>query len=183
MSRQSASMRRRGVSVAPVAPATPAMTARSGRLRLTAGLVLAALLLAGAGSLAAQTAPKAGGTVKVYGEFEDLFLFQQALKETPEMAGWSDEEVWDGLSAATLQAKTLEREVPDRIVWLGSLEDLRQGKATILAYGDGFGQFWFKLPPGTWTVTGSCEGYQPQERTVTLVAGQTSYLNFYLPRN
>jgi hypothetical protein len=110
---------------------------------------------------------------KVYGEFEDLRLFRASLADNPEMGEWSEKEVWDGLSGATIQAKTLRRAVPDRTVLLDG---------RILAYADVFGQFWISLPPGSYTLVGRCKGYRDCRVTVTVSAGSVQYSNFYLDR-
>ena len=48
---------------------------------------------------------------RVYVEFQDNTLFQQALQDNPDMAGWNAEELFDGVTGATLQSKTLRREL------------------------------------------------------------------------
>jgi hypothetical protein len=110
---------------------------------------------------------------RVYGEFEDAGLFGEALEAKPEMKAWSQKQVWDGLSGATIQAKTFGKPVPDRIV-------LEGGK--VLAYADGFGQFWVSLAPGPHLLTGRCKGYKDAAVTVEIAPGSTSYLNFYLKK-
>ena len=46
-------------------------------------------------------------TGRVMAEFQDLVLFQQALTDNAELSGWSAKEMFDGLTGATLQSKTL----------------------------------------------------------------------------
>lgn len=134
---------------------------------------------------AAQRAASGGGIVsegnqegspdqgKVFGEFEDMGLFERALRKRPATAGWNDKEVWDGLSGATIQAKTMGPKVPDRVVLLDG---------EILAYADGFGQYWLALPPGSYSLTGRCEGYEDAVIDVEVRRASTSYANFYLER-
>jgi len=111
---------------------------------------------------------------RVYGEFQDSVLFEKALAENPEMKTWSDKQLWDGLTGATLQAKTFDGEAPGECtVWLDE---------KILAYADGFGQFWFKIKPGVYTFAAKCPGYAPVSLKVELFAGERKYINFILPR-
>jgi hypothetical protein len=134
---------------------------------------------------AVQRAASGGGIVRegdqegsadqgrVFGEFEDLGLFERELRKRPTTAGWNDKQVWDGLSGATIQAKTMGPKVPDRVVLLDG---------EILAYADGFGQYWLALPPGTYSLTGRCEGYEDAIISVEVRRASTSYANFYLER-
>jgi hypothetical protein len=110
---------------------------------------------------------------KVYGEFEDQKLFEESLAASPEKRAWSEKQVWDGLSGATIQAKTFGKPVPDREVILG-------GK--VLAYADGFGQYWLRLPPGPYELIGRCKGYRDAKAAVAVTPGSIQYLNFYLER-
>jgi hypothetical protein len=112
-------------------------------------------------------------TGKVYGEFQDGDFWIQMLNEGADLADWDAESVWAGVTGATLQSKTVGFLVPDRTV---ALED------SVLAFTDGFGQYWFRIPNGTYPFTGSCEGYQSVTKVVTVPANDRVYLNFILPR-
>jgi uncharacterized glyoxalase superfamily protein PhnB len=112
-------------------------------------------------------------TGRIYGEFQDDFLFQQRLLEDTTLSGWTEKEIYDGGTGATLQTKTLEYFVPDRTVSLGD---------SILAYSDGWGQYFFRMPVGTYSLTGACEGYKSVTRVVRVEADVKTYLNFFLPR-
>lgn len=113
-------------------------------------------------------------TGRITGEFQDLHLFDSLKVADPALAGWNDQEVYDGVTGATLQAKTLGFDVPDRTVSIGD---------SIWAYTDGWAQFRIILPAGTHILTGSCDGYQSVTRTVTVEADTRHYVNFLLPRN
>jgi hypothetical protein len=156
-----------------------------------AALALAALLTAAAAALAGLSC--AGGAVagaaagaatgaadalgeragRVLGEFEDAALYATSLASTPEMRSWSEKEVRDGLSGATIQAKTFGGKVGDRVV-------LADGKAA--AYADGYGQFWLSLAPGVHTLVGRCRGYRDSKVVVDVAPGSVQYVNFYLER-
>jgi hypothetical protein len=115
----------------------------------------------------------AAGSGKIYGEFEDAKLLAASMESRPELRGWSEREVWDGLSGATIQAKTYGKPVPDRTI-------LCRGK--VLAYADGFGQYWLSLPAGSYELVGRCKGYRDEKRTVVVEAGSVQYVNFRLER-
>lgn len=111
---------------------------------------------------------------RVYGEFQDLTLYQERLAEDSTMQSWTEKEIFDGGTYATLQTKWLGYEVPDRMVYLGD---------QLLAYSDGFGQYWFEIQCGTYPITGSCEGYESVTHTVTVSTDEPVYVNFILPRS
>ncbi len=112
-------------------------------------------------------------TGKVYGEFQDEILWNQMLNEKPYLANWDADSVWAGVTGATLQTKTLGYEIPPRTIRLGD---------SLLAYTDGFGQYWFRIQGGTYPITGSCDGYQSVTKVVKAIPDQKVYLNFILPR-
>lgn len=113
-------------------------------------------------------------TGRITGEFQDLHLLDILKTTDPSLADWGPQEVYDGVTGATLQAKTLGRDVPDRTV---SISD------SIWAYTDGWAQFRIILPAGTHVLTGSCEGYRSVTQTVTVEPDARHYVNFLLPRN
>jgi len=108
---------------------------------------------------------------RVYGEFQDKTLW---LEHEEELKNWTEKEIFDGGTYATLQTKWLGYEVPDRMVHLGDL---------LVAYADGFGQYWTRIQCGTYPLTGSCEGYESVTHTVTISPDEPVYLNFILPRS
>jgi hypothetical protein len=113
----------------------------------------------------------AGPLGLVYGEFEDARLFFRELAKRPEMASWTAKEIFDGLSGATIQYKTYNRKVADRIV-------LVDGQ--VAAQADGFGQFWIELQPGTYKIRGACAGFKDTEAVLDIKPGSKHYLNFFL---
>lgn len=128
--------------------------------------------------LTAQVPGSAGEGVRVYGEFQDQACFDETLAEDPLLAEATEQELYDGLSGATLQTKTLGREVPGRWVCLAGPDGKPRGEP--VAWSDGFGQYWLVLPPGTWTLVAGCEGWENAVRTVTLTEGKDVCLNFFL---
>lgn len=143
-------------------------------------LVLGLYTLA-ATTLSAQAATASPGTGtkpaaqtgKIYGEFQDKSLYEKSLKANPEMKTWTDQELWDGLSGATMQTKDFGEGLPECTVWLGKEQ---------VATADSFGQFWVRLPAGTYTLTGKCAGYRDTSVTVTVEAGGKAWVNFVMPK-
>jgi hypothetical protein len=111
---------------------------------------------------------------RVYGEFQDGTLWAQAVTADTTIAGWTDEEAYDGTTGATLQYKWLQTEVSDLNVLIGD---------SLVAMGDGFGQFWFSMPEGTYTVRGASEGYVDASKTVTVTGGNRTYISLILQRS
>jgi hypothetical protein len=117
-------------------------------------------------------------TGRVYAEFQDQTLWHDALVDHPELDTWSNMELFEGTTGATLQTKWLQVELPDRILFLGD---------SLLAYSDGFGQCWACLQCGTYPITGVCEGYRGDTRTVKIVPytppeSEKSYVIFFMNR-
>jgi len=109
----------------------------------------------------------------VFGEFQDDELYRRSVDAAPAMKRWTGKELVDGLSSATIQAKTMGHAVPDRIVLLNGQP---------VAWADGFGQFWLSLPPGTYRLTGRCGGYADCDVTVACTEGSREYLNFFMKK-
>jgi hypothetical protein len=109
----------------------------------------------------------------VVGEFQDGFLFQQRLQEDSSLADWSEQQIYDAATGATLQYKTLQYAVPDRFVSVGD---------TSLTTSDYWGQYGLYMPCGTYPLTGSCDGYENVTHVVNIQPDSRNYINFILPR-
>jgi hypothetical protein len=109
----------------------------------------------------------------VIGEFQDGYLFAQCVQDCTELAEWSEKQIYDAATGATLQSKTLEYLVPDRFVSVGD---------TSLTTADYWGQYGCYIPCGTYPLTGSCEGYENIMRVVNIQPDSRNYINFILPR-
>ncbi|MDA3890874.1 MAG: carboxypeptidase-like regulatory domain-containing protein [Salinivirgaceae bacterium] len=107
---------------------------------------------------------------RVYGEFHDANLYDQQLIENPSLSEWNELELWEGVSGATIQKKTMP-EIGDRTVTLGD---------SLVAYSDGFGQYWFKIQCGTYQIKGICDGYKDKEQTIVVKPDDRIYVNFIL---
>jgi len=108
---------------------------------------------------------------QVLGEFQDGAFFRQMSLQNSDLQKWSEKEIFEGGTGATLQAKTFGPELPDRKVFLGD---------SLLGFADAWGQYAITIPWGTYPLTGTCEGYQSQTRVVKVVPNGRVYLNFYL---
>jgi len=110
---------------------------------------------------------------RVWGEFEDMTLYSEILATDTSKLGWSEQEVYQGGTGATLQSKTLGYEVPDRKVWLGD---------SLLALADNWGQYSFRLQHGTYPITATCEGYISIDTVITVIPDERIYINFFMYR-
>jgi hypothetical protein len=110
---------------------------------------------------------------RVYGEFQDVTLFNQRLQADPSLAQWDAKKIFDAATGATVQAKTFGYEIPNRKVFLGD---------SLLAISDVWGQYWFKIQCGTYPITGSCEGYYDSTQVIKVLPDARSYVNFFLRR-
>lgn len=109
----------------------------------------------------------------VYGEFQDLKLFNQKAANKPKMKTWDEHEIYDGVTGATMYIITRPDPFPPRTV---SLDD------SIIAVSDGFAQYWFKIQSGTYLITGACNGYTDTTRLIKILPGSKNYINFFLTK-
>ncbi|MBN1480646.1 carboxypeptidase regulatory-like domain-containing protein [candidate division KSB1 bacterium] len=75
-------------------------------------------------------------TGRVYAEFQDNTLLQEALMTDSSLSEWSEKELFDGVTGATLQSKTLRMKLPDRKIFFAD---------SLIAISDDFGQCWITL--------------------------------------
>jgi hypothetical protein len=109
----------------------------------------------------------------VFGEFQDQTIFSDSLRTNPSMADWGAKTVYDAATGATVQYKTFEHEVAERRVTL---------RDSVLASADAWGQYVFKIRTGTYSITGSCDGYESVTQTVVVEPKGRHYVNFFLSR-
>ena len=112
-------------------------------------------------------------TGRIYGEFQDATLFNQNIQTNPALVDWDAKQIFNDITGATIQAKTLQYDVPDRKVFLGD---------SLLAISDGWGQYWFQIQCGTYPIRGCCEGYYDTTQVIKILADTRSYVNFFLYR-
>jgi hypothetical protein len=112
-------------------------------------------------------------TGRVYAEFQDNFLFRQELQTDSSMAAWNAQELFDGVTGATLQSKTLRMELPSRQIFIGD---------SLISITDDFAQAWFDVQAGTYPLRGACEGYVDSTQVVRIVQDERVYVTFFLDR-
>ena len=110
-------------------------------------------------------------TGRVYAEFQEGVLFQNQLEQDSTLSHWNDQEMWQGVTGATLQSKTLRRDLPPRQVFLGD---------SLVAVTDDFGQCWFELQRGTYPFTATCDGYADTTRVLKIRGNERTYAIFVL---
>lgn len=109
-------------------------------------------------------------TGRFYGELLDLDLFMENLETNPEMAQWTEKEIYDGITGATIK---FDYDEPSAQVYLVD---------SLLSYSDGYGQFWFDLQAGTYPLKVTCPGYRDTLKIIEVVPDIRSYLIFYLEK-
>jgi hypothetical protein len=107
----------------------------------------------------------------VYGEFQDLLIFNQKATNKPKILTWDEHEIYDGVTGATMYKIAYPDPFPPRTV---SLDD------SIIAVSDGFAQYWFTIQSGTYLITGACNGYNDSTRIIKILPGSKNYINFFL---
>lgn len=100
-------------------------------------------------------------------------MYQQRVLEDSTLAEWDAQQMWDGVTGATLQSKFLKRESPPRQIWLGD---------SLLALTDDFGQCWFELQCGTYPITATLEGYCDTTQTVHVRPDEPTDMILFLDR-
>lgn len=112
-------------------------------------------------------------TGRVYGEFQDMFVFRQKLLEIADLLSWDEKARYDGATGATMQKKNYTYALAARQVLINDES---------MATTDDFGQYAFKIQCGTYKITGTCSGYSSSSRIIKVLPDSKNYLNFYLER-
>lgn len=113
-------------------------------------------------------------TGKVYGEFHDKGLFDENLALNPEKADWSAEQLYDGISGATIQPWNWSFAITNCQIKMGD---------SIVSQADDYGQFAFNLQGGTYPFTAICDGYNDTTFVLTIESDDKVYSNIMLSRN
>lgn len=108
---------------------------------------------------------------RVYGELHDQFLYNEQLARDPSMADWNGEELFDGLSGATLQTVTFGYDLPSAEIFIGD---------SLIALTDGFGQYWVDLQSGTYPLRVSMPGYRDSIQIIQVEPDSHIFANFIL---
>jgi len=112
-------------------------------------------------------------TGRIYGEFHDIPLFNEIILDQPEKLTWTDKEMFEGTTGATIQKKWLHYDIPQIYIYL---ED------SLISGCDTFGQFWCQLQSGTYPIRGTCEDYEDVVEIIQVLPDDTTYINFFMER-
>jgi hypothetical protein len=111
---------------------------------------------------------------KVFGEFQDVAIFEQKSIDKPVIKTWDELQIYDGVTGATMYKIGYPDPIPPRTVSLGD---------SIISVSDGFGQYYLKIQCGTYLITGACEGYTSSSKIIKVLKDSKTYANFYLEKN
>ena len=112
-------------------------------------------------------------TGRIYGEFQDLKLFQQKVSENNDLAKWSDKQIMDGVTGATIMENNNSTNFEQAQVFIGD---------SMLGYADVYGQYWFDIQCGTYPLTGKSAGFSSETKVIKVLPRAKVYLNFFLPK-
>jgi len=108
---------------------------------------------------------------RIYGELHDQSLYNEELSKNPSMANWTGEELFDGVSGASIQTMTFGYDLPAAEIYIGD---------SLLTLTDGFGQYWTDVQSGTYPFRVSMPGWEDHIRVVSVEAGSKAFCNFIL---
>jgi hypothetical protein len=112
-------------------------------------------------------------TGRIYGEFQDLKLFQQKATENNELAKWSDKQIMDGVTGATIMENNNSTNFEQAQVFIGD---------SMLGYADVYGQYWFEIQCGTYPLTGKSAGFLSETKVIKVAPRAKVDLNFFLQK-
>ena len=110
----------------------------------------------------------------IYGELHDRELYDEQLKNNPALGHWTPKELFDGVSGATKQSKTLGFDVPHSSIFIGD---------SLIATTDEYGQFTRELQCGTYPIQVTGAGYIDSTRVVRIKPDSVVFANFILERD
>lgn len=109
----------------------------------------------------------------IYGEFQDVDLLNEKLISFPSMEDWNCNQIYDGVTGATIIEKNLQMYVPIGEVYY---ED------SLLSTARAYGQFYRTLTCGKYSLTGSLEGYINDIQEVEVFNDSMHCVIFFLSR-
>jgi len=112
-------------------------------------------------------------TGRIYGEFQDLKLFLQKVTENNDLTKWSDKQIMDGVTGATILEDDSSTNFKQAQVFIGD---------SLLSYADVYGQYWIKIPCGTYPLTGKSAGFSSETKVIKGFPDAKVYLNFFLTK-
>jgi len=112
-------------------------------------------------------------TGRIYGEFQDLLLLQQKISENNEIANWTEKQILDGVTGATIQEDNSNTDFQQAQLFIGD---------SLMKYADVYGQYWIKIQCGTYPVTGISAGFSSKTEIVKILPDSRIYKNYYLSK-
>ena len=110
---------------------------------------------------------------RLVGEFQDLIVLNDSIISNPDIDNWDDKEIHDAATGATIQKKWFPDLKGQNIIYLGN---------DSIGKSDAFGQYGLIIQCGTYSFTGTCEGYKSKTHVVTVTQDSKTYLNFLLEK-
>lgn len=108
---------------------------------------------------------------RMVGEFQDGPLYQTEVAADPDKMNWTEKEIYDGVSGATIQPWRWPVEISEGEIYLGD---------SLIASADEYGQFWYALQSGTYPITAKTEGYKDLTRIISIKTNEKGYSNFVM---
>lgn len=108
---------------------------------------------------------------RIYGEFQNLVIFQQKIAEFNNLKNWTEKEIMDGMTGATIQGDYSDPNFEQAQLFIGD---------SLMGYADVWGQYWMKVQCGTYPLTGKSKGFLSKTRIVKVLPESKIYINFYL---
>lgn len=108
---------------------------------------------------------------RVYGEFQNILALEQKIEENNDIANWNEEQIYDGVTGATILEDNSSTEFQHAELFIGN---------SLTDYGDVYGQYWIKIQYGTYPITGKSEGYASKTQIVKILPDSRIYKNYYL---
>jgi len=113
-------------------------------------------------------------TGRIYGEFQDLLLLQQKISENNEIANWTEKQILDGVTGATIQEDNSNTDFQQAQLFIGD---------SLMKYADVYGQYWIKIQCGIYPVTGISAGFSSKTEIVKILPDSRIYKNYYLSKH
>lgn len=110
-------------------------------------------------------------TGRIYGEFQNFILLQQKISENNDIKNWTEKQILDGVTGATIQVDNSNPDFQQAQLFIGD---------SLMGYADVYGQYWLKIQCGTYPLTGKCQGFFSKTRIVKVLPESRIYINFYL---
>jgi len=113
-------------------------------------------------------------TGRIYGEFQDLDVFQQRISQNSDLENWTEKDICDGVTGATIMEDNYEFEFKQPQLFIGD---------SLIKYADVYGQYWIEVQSGTYPLTGKCEGFSSKTEIIKVMQDAREYVNFYIKQN